>query len=128
MGFSPLSYLVVQGARVAQDFVMVNQTSKTNVFRWNKVRLNLPWRLDYDPSLPWVSKVRENKELAADIFQYVDDVRPTGNSEDECWEACHTYGSWVNHLGLQDASKKADLLLNHLDLGLDQWLKQTMRM
>ena len=106
MGFRPSPYLAVQGARIAQDFAMGDCHKQHNIFRWSKIRLNLPGYHDYNPSLPWVSNIQEDGSLAADIFQYVDDVRPTGNNEDECWEACHTYGLRVNHLGLQDAAQK----------------------
>ena len=106
MGFRPSPYLAIQGGRHAQSFAMGDRHDPRNVFRWATVRLNLPGQTNYDPSWPWVSKLRKNGQLAADTFQYVDDVRPTGNTETECWEACHTYGSKVNHLGLQDAPRK----------------------
>ena len=106
MGFRPSPYLAIQGARVAQEFAMGDPLSSNNIFQWSKVRLNLPGQINYNPSLPWVSKIRQDGSLAADIFQYVDDIRPTGNTEDECWEAGHVYGSRVNYLGLQDAARK----------------------
>ena len=31
----------------------------TNVFHWDYVRLNLPGHDSYDPTLPWVSRVKD---------------------------------------------------------------------
>ena len=110
MGFKPSPYLSIQGCRHGQDFSMGEPTDPRNVFCWDHVRLNLPGQEKYDPSLPWVSKVRTDGMIAANSFQYVDNVHPTGNSEDKCWDACHTYGSRINHLSLQDAPWKQRLL------------------
>jgi hypothetical protein len=33
---------------------------------------------EYDPSLSWVAKIREDGRVAADLFIYMDDLRPTG--------------------------------------------------
>ena len=57
MGFRPSPYLAVQGARIAQDFAMGDCHKQHNIFRWSKIRLNLPGYHDYNPSLPWVSKI-----------------------------------------------------------------------
>ena len=74
MGFSPSPYYSIQGGRIAQEFAMGDWNNPLNIFRWSNVRLNLPGQLDYNPSLPWVSKVRDDGKLAADTFQYVDDL------------------------------------------------------
>jgi hypothetical protein len=40
----------------------------------------------YDPSKPWVYKEREcDGKIAVDCSIYVDDLRPTSPSEEECW-------------------------------------------
>jgi hypothetical protein len=71
-----------------------------------RVRLNLPGDKGYDPNLPWVSKVREDGRIAADLFTFVDDLRPTGPGKKEAWEAARRVGSILSWLGLQDASCK----------------------
>ena len=38
---------------------------------WVDVRINLPGDSDYDPSVPWISKIRENGDIAADVHPYV---------------------------------------------------------
>jgi hypothetical protein len=71
------------------------------------VRLNLPGSNDYDPSKPWVSKIRlEDEQIAADLFILVDDMRPTGPSWKECWLAARRAGSKLNYLGIQDAPRE----------------------
>ena len=63
----------------------------SNVFRWDKVRLNLPGQADYDHSLPWVSKVRILDDgtavMAADLHTFMDDCRPCGSTKKEAWQA-----------------------------------------
>ena len=81
-------------------------TDPGNVSRWDHVRLNLPASNNYDPSLPWVSKVRLDGKVAADRVIFVDDVRTSGNSEQECWDACRKVGQKCSFLGIQDASRK----------------------
>jgi hypothetical protein len=59
--------------------------------------LNLPGSQDYDPRLPWVSKIRvADGKIAPDIFIYVDDARVTGPSEEDCWKATRQAASVVN--------------------------------
>jgi hypothetical protein len=80
---------------------------KKNIFRWYKVRLNHPGSPEYDPKLPWVSKVRKDgNTLAADAFYFVDDARPTGPSKKEAWQAARKVGSTFSWLGIQDAAQK----------------------
>ena len=69
--------------------------------------MNLPGSADYDPRLPWVSKVRMCDSLiACDVFIYVDDLRITGMTEEEAWRAAHVVGCVLAWLGIQDASRK----------------------
>ncbi len=85
---------------------MGDRLSETNVFRWKGVQLNLPGSEGYDPSEPWVCKVRMDGVLASDIHIYVDDIRITAFSEDECWKASQRVSSVLAYLGLQDAARK----------------------
>jgi hypothetical protein len=69
--------------------------------------MNLLGTVEYDPSLPWVSKVRNDDErIAADLFTFVDDLRPTGGSKKDVWRAARKAASTLNHLGIQDAARK----------------------
>lgn len=66
----------MQAVLIAEEVINGNKEDEDNVFAWDVVRLNLPWKEDYDPTLPWVSKIRlKDGKVAADLFIYVDDVR-----------------------------------------------------
>jgi hypothetical protein len=67
----------------------------------------LPGSEGYDPTLPWISKVRsEDGKIASDLFTFMDDFRPTGPSKKEAWLAGRRAASVLNHLGIQDAPRK----------------------
>jgi hypothetical protein len=80
MGLKSAPCQAVQAFLVAKEVILGGWLDTTNVFWWDDVRMNLPDAADYDPSLPWVSKVRmDDGKIAANLFIYVDDVRITGN-------------------------------------------------
>jgi hypothetical protein len=75
MGLKPSPYQAVQTILVAKEVILGDRRDEKNVFWWDEVRMNLPGSEKYDPSLPWVSKIRLNDGcIAADLFIYVDDV------------------------------------------------------
>ena len=107
MGLKSSPSQACQGMMVAEEVMLGDRQDSANPFRWDVVRMNLPGMKDYDPSLPWVSKVRlSDGAIAADIFIYVDDLRITGLSKEEAWRACHRISSILCWLGLQDATRK----------------------
>ena len=88
MGLRPSPYQAVQTGLQLKQLALGDRRDVSNVFRWAKVRLNLPGSTGYDPTLPWVSKVRKDGlTLAADVHQFVDDLRETGPTEEETWRA-----------------------------------------
>jgi hypothetical protein len=102
--FSP--YQTGKGMGHAKEMIMGDPNDCSDVFQWKEVRLNLPGVEDYDPSLSWVSKIREDGRVAADLFIYMDDLRPTGPDAEECWRAARKGEATCNHLGIQDAPRK----------------------
>jgi hypothetical protein len=68
--------------------------------------MNLLWSTGYQADLPWVMKVRWDGELAAKVFVYVDDGRPTGPTEFLTWQAGQAYGAGCTRRGVQDALQK----------------------
>jgi hypothetical protein len=106
MGLRSSPYQAVQAMSVAEELILGDRKKPTNIFRWDRIRLNLPGNATYDPSLPWVSKVRTDEILACDLFVYVDDARVTGPTELECWMAARQVSSTLTHLGIQDAARK----------------------
>ena len=71
------------------------------------MRLNLPGSQDYDPSLPWVSKLQGNQTmLAPDFIIYIDDVRSSRNSWLESMHCVRWVASMLDWLGIQDTARK----------------------
>jgi hypothetical protein len=77
-----------------------------NPFHLNRVKFNLPGSMGYRSDLPWVMKIRVDGHLAAEIFVYVDDGRPTGHSSRLTWAAARAYATGCSRRGIQDASRK----------------------
>ena len=86
MGLKSSPYQCTQAMGMAEEVIRGDRLEPTNVFRWDRVRLNLPGQEGYDPSVPWVSKVRDSDgRITADLFTFVDDLRPTGSSKEQGW-------------------------------------------
>ena len=106
MGMRDSPYRSMQMMLMAKYLAYGNRNDTTNPFRWERVVLNLPGSKGYDPSLPWVMKVRSDGHLACEIFVYVDDGRITGWCKLECWRAAQRFSSILTSLGIQDAYRK----------------------
>jgi hypothetical protein len=102
-------YQACQGMMWALETIFGDREDPKNVFRYNRVRLNLPGNHDYEPTKPWVYKERKNGDVASDVHCYVNDLRTTGPSEQECWAASQRVSSVLASLGLQDAARKRRL-------------------
>jgi hypothetical protein len=59
-----------------KEFTIGDHKDPMSVFRWERVRLELPVTVSYDTILPWVSNRRANGVLADDFFMYMDYMRP----------------------------------------------------
>jgi hypothetical protein len=70
MGLTSSPYQSIQeGMAFAEEMIFGDRHDPRNPYRWDRIRLNLPGQRDYDPSLPWVSKVRkEDGRIASDLF------------------------------------------------------------
>jgi hypothetical protein len=106
MGLLNSPYVVVKATHLADETAFGDHTNPSNPFNWSQVRLNLPGMPEYNPHLPWVSKLRPDGTLAAGVPRYVDDQRPVGNSAEDCWRVAHTITSQYGYLGLQVTSRK----------------------
>jgi hypothetical protein len=53
-----------------------------NIFTWDMFKLNLPGRLDYDPSMPWVDMMMlDDGKIASDFMLFIVDARPSASTE-----------------------------------------------
>jgi hypothetical protein len=83
-----------------------DHTKIENVFHWEYVELNQPGDSGYRPDVPWISKRRHDKRIAADIHSYVDDNRETAPTAEMAWLASSQVAKTCCWLGLQDAARK----------------------
>ena len=101
MGLKSSPYQTVQAVLVAEEVIRGDRGSEQNVLKWDNVRMNFPGQEDYDPSLPWVSKVRVcDGRIACDLFIYIDDARTCGGSAEQCRLAARKVTSTFNYLGI----------------------------
>ena len=106
MGLTTSPYQATQNAQRVKRITFGDRLDPSNVFGWVDVRLNLPGDADYDPSVPWISKIRDNGEIAADVHPYVDDLRETAPTEEEAWAAASKMAKGVAYFGLKDEARK----------------------
>ena len=119
MGLTTSPYQTTQCAQRVKRIIFGDKNDPDNIFGWVDVRLNLPGDAHYDPSLPWISKLRANGpslpwksklrangDIAADVHPYVDDLRETAPSEEEAWLAASRMAKGASFFGLQDAARK----------------------
>jgi len=100
MGHRPSPYFTGQSTYYAKEVIQGNRIDSSNPFHWQLVWLNLPGAEQYDPSLPWVSRVTSQGTMAGTFKRYVDDLRSIGSSEDMCWQVGHRLSTYLSYLGL----------------------------
>jgi hypothetical protein len=93
-----------------KEMILGDPKDTENMYHWAMVRLNLPGSELHDPRKALVAKLRPDGRVAADLFIYMDDFRPTGLDEDACWQANRKAVSTCNHLGIQEAPRKRRLV------------------
>jgi hypothetical protein len=83
MGLQPSPFIAVQIMAWLDEIIFGDPSDKgNNVFTLDIIKLNLPGRLDYDPSMQWAYTLRLNDgKIAAYFLLYIDDARPTGPTE-----------------------------------------------
>ena len=106
MGLKPSPYNSIQGGlRVKRD-MLGDRRNPQNPFRWARIIENYPGSDNYDPTKPWIRKVREDGKTAADLHKYVDDLRLSAPTEEETWRASSQVAKTASEKGLQDAARK----------------------
>jgi hypothetical protein len=106
MGLRPSPYASVQGSLRAKQMVLGDHKDQANPYHWDWVRENLPGDDDYDPTLPWIAKIRHDGQVASDVHIYVDDCRITASTQELAWLAASRMAKVCSWLGLQDAARK----------------------
>jgi hypothetical protein len=106
MGLRPSPHQACQGMMWAMEIIFGDWNDEMNVFRFDEVVLNLPGKGICNPRRPWVCKARKSVAIVCDVHTCVNDMRPTGPLELECWEASQRVSSVLASLGLQDVARK----------------------
>ncbi|KAL7579670.1 hypothetical protein ACA910_021820 [Epithemia clementina (nom. ined.)] len=106
MGQSPSPYVTVQQTRRLKMFFLGDPQDENNMFRWDRIELNLPGTLTYKPGEPWVSKRHKDGRLAADAHDYVDDLRGTAPTCEDAWQVGGRIAKTASFYGVQDAARK----------------------
>jgi hypothetical protein len=106
MGLKCSPYLAVQAATRIKRKFLGDRGDRNNPFEWSQCILNMPGSIGYDPTMPWIRKVREDGCIATDLHVYVDDVRITGATQELVWKAGSRVAKLCSFYGLQDAPRK----------------------
>ncbi len=107
MGMRPSPYIAVRHYYWAEEFARGDPSLMSNPMAFDRVILNLPGMSAYNPTLPKVLKWNSTAgALAGDVITFVDDVRVTGFSKENCREVHHQFASRLQYLGMQDAPRK----------------------
>ena len=106
MGLKTSPYNAVQGSQRAKRIILGDPRDPLNPFHWATIKLNLPGTENYNPAEPWIQKMRADGLPAAEIVQYVDDVRIIAPTEELAWLCSSAMGKGLSFLGLQDAARK----------------------
>ena len=99
-------YLSCQGQTRVLHLVMRPPKDLTSAFQWKRVHLNLPFSVNYDPSLPRVILLRKDNEMATRQATFVDDIRVSGRGKSLTTQACRQLKSGMNSLGNQADDRK----------------------
>ncbi|KAI2508113.1 hypothetical protein MHU86_6286 [Fragilaria crotonensis] len=107
MGLRPSPYCAVRYYYWGEEFARGDPGESSNPMGYDAIRLNLPGMDDYDPQWPKVMKwVRDRGVVAGDVITFVDDVRITGFSKENCHQVHRQFASRIQWLGMQDAPRK----------------------
>jgi hypothetical protein len=106
MGLRPSPYGSVKGSLRATRIILGNRFRRDNHFQWESIRKNQPGDEDYLANLPWISKIRKDGLVAAELLQYIDDLRTTAPDDKIVWAASSRIAKACCWLGLQDAARK----------------------
>lgn len=112
MGMRPSPYNAVRHYYWGEEFARGDPSRASNPMGYDRVRLNLPGMISYDPSSPKVmtwrngTKGGDSGNVAGDVVTFVDDVRILGYSKANCWKVYRQFASRIQYLGMQNAPRK----------------------
>jgi hypothetical protein len=90
----------------AVELAKKHPENQKSAFAWSSVKLNLPGTDGYNPTKPWVMKLRVDGAKASDALFFVDDGRIIGSDASLCHWAARQLAAELQWLGNQDAARK----------------------
>ena len=110
MGMAPSPYVAVRYYYWGEELFRGPPSLATNLFRYDRIILNLPGSSSdapYDPTRPRVMKWCDLfSRLAGDLASYIDDLRGAGASREHAWQVARRAVSILQYIGMQDAPRK----------------------
>ena len=107
MGMRPSPWVTIRLLMWMMEVVVGDRREKTNPFRWDCIKLNLPGDEKYDPTMPRVYKWNDISEtLACECKFFCDDFRIIGPGAESTRAATHQLETTMSYLGIQDATRK----------------------
>ena len=107
MGMRPSPWVTIRLLMWMMEVVVGYRAEKTNPFRWDCIRLNLPGDDNYNPTMHRVYKWNElSQTLACECKFFCDDFRIIGPTEKATRAATHQLETTMAYLGVQDATRK----------------------
>ena len=101
-------YLACQGQERIMEMCIGDPSDCTNPFQWEKVWLNLPTALNYDPSFPRVILLKRDGDMATRRVTFVDDIHGStrAKTRDQVQAPIHHLASKMNYYANQEATRK----------------------
>ena len=107
MGMCPSPWVTIRLLMWMMEIVVGDPKILSNPFRWDRVILNLPGDVNYNPGMPRVYKWNTVVDaIACDYKFFCDDFRVIGPNEDLTRQATHKLETTMAYLGIQDATRK----------------------
>ena len=104
MGLKSSPFVCTQTFAWSEEIIVGDHMEICNLFYWDKVILNLPGTLEYDPTMPRVYRWNSREKCMACFFgTEIDDIRTSGPTEAA---TSHRVASRIEYLGQQDTARK----------------------
>jgi hypothetical protein len=108
MGCTSSPFIAVRYVYWLDELSRGDPRDPVNPFRYDRVDLNLPGMVEFDPSRPKVIKWDSlRRRVAADFVTFMDDLRGGAPGANEAWLSRDRVAKTIQHKGCQDAPRKA---------------------
>ena len=107
MDFLPSPHQDTKYMCVIKQELRGDRLEVTDIFKWDRVVLNLPCSIEYNPARHWIYKVKnDKKKLAIDMFWYIDEWTLGVPTVWECWKVTQKFCCKFTPFGIKDTGRK----------------------